>query len=174
MIERSIRHLVKNEFIMVDPAPNSYYNMCDFEGHVKKLGILPDYAYTKDLIRQRPELTIGRACLVYLNWCNPGDDDYDLEAIRLLKPRAFVTVIDTNECAGSKQFHTFLKDTNVYQPLLSFSVIDPCKEKYPCAHTTIAMKVMVDFDGRLPNDKEIVVCGHDHSEANTRNIELLL
>lgn len=173
LIERSVRSLTKNEFIMVDPAPNSYYKMTHFENHVKEFGLPIDYAYTKDLAYKRPELTVGRACLLFLNWCSPGEDDYDLEAIRILKPRAILVIIDTKERAGSKQFHAFQNKPNIYKPLSIHNVRDPCKDKYACAHTSTSMQCLVDIDVNIPPSIEVALCGHDHSENNKPNLELL-
>ena len=107
VVEREVRARVKNDFFLVDPAPNSFYPYAKHSIHqmVVIAGMPATHSYTSELLDTNPELVNGDACLLLLNWCDYGHNDYDLEAIRLLKPRAIVATIDKLVSAGSFQFH---------------------------------------------------------------------
>jgi hypothetical protein len=119
----------KIEWICVDPNPTSFI----LQG--KKIFIEPAYKYVDDLVRSRPDV-VGK-CLLFLNWCSPGNSEYDMEAVKLLQPAAILTTIDFHNggagAAGGFLFHSFLKSKSYntmfstklyYKPLTPGSVID--------------------------------------------------
>lgn len=89
--------------ICVDPKPYSY---------LKYVYRNPDYAYTTELVNSNPYF-VGN-CILFLNWCNPNDSDYDMRAVEMLKPLAIICIIETwnggNGAAGGREFHQFIRD----------------------------------------------------------------
>ncbi len=176
IIERATSANVKNEFILVDPAPNSFFKLDYFDEVVAKYGLAPHYPYTKDLVLARPELASSPAgCILLLNWCSHGDDDYDLQALRLLRPRAVFAIVEVTGSAGSKQFHAYLKeDTTLYKPFCVYQVADPGKEKYPCSHVSISMQWLVPVTEAPPEPhRRSIVCLQKHDDTNQRNLSIL-
>lgn len=95
----------------VDPSPNKGFAEMPAEVY-RRLGLKPIAATVAKLLGQKPEL-VGN-CLLLLNWCEPmipESGPYDLEAIKLLKPRVFVTVIERIGAAGSFAFLAFLTNS---------------------------------------------------------------
>jgi hypothetical protein len=115
-------------WILVDPAPMSFANHpddYDGEGAVEPLR-MPDYPLVKDLVLAKPEI-VGN-CLLFLNWCEPNDSDYDYEAVEQLKPRGVLSLIELYHglpgAAGGDKFHDWLvgirrkrSDTSEYRIL---------------------------------------------------------
>jgi SAM-dependent methyltransferase len=84
----------------IDPNPTSFQ-----KGSVKKV---PNYSSVKDLINEHPDI-IGKVNL-FINWPSPEKSGrFDLETIKLLKPRLCLCVIDTTGGAGSDLFLNYLK-----------------------------------------------------------------
>ena len=177
VIERGARSRVKNDFFLVDPAPNSFYRRSkDCHRLVVQYGMPATHSYTTELITTNPEIATGGECILFLNWCNYGDDDYDLEAVRLLKPRAIFAIVDTDEHAGSRQFHRFLKTTDQYRVKKLYSVVNSRKEKYACAHQTICMQWLVlSSTDRCHSEpqKETIQCRQVHDDQNIQNLMVL-
>lgn len=88
----------------VDPDPLSFS-----KGPVL---VKPDFPRVEDLLRSRPDLLDN--CVLLLNWA-PPDCDFDLEAIRSLRPRAILCVFEVFfKAAGSELFHEWLTSQSEY------------------------------------------------------------
>jgi len=83
----------------------------------------PAFRTVADYVIHNPEI-VGNVVLL-LNWCNPCESKYDLEAIEQLNPVAFWVIYekwkaayDRNEpsgAAGGQSFHVFLSETEAYE-----------------------------------------------------------
>jgi hypothetical protein len=95
--------------ICIDPCPLSYSR--------PPILINPHFDTVQTLISEHPEVVSN--CLVILNWCPPNDSTFDYEAIQLLNPIAFYTIIEkyigSNGAGGGKAFHEFIKTTKDYK-----------------------------------------------------------
>jgi hypothetical protein len=78
----------KKEVELVEP----HYSMC--------------FSYVKDLMETHPEL-VGN-CSVFINWPEPSNSEYDIESIKLLKPRHILTICETTGSAGGRKFLEWL------------------------------------------------------------------
>jgi len=175
IVEREARAQVKNDFYLVDPNPGSYYPFIENFLHrlIVEAGMPATHSYTKELVTERPELTKGNGCLLFLNWCDFGNHDYDMEAVRLLKPRAILTIVDILGSAGSEQFHRFLKSETQYKKHRIYSIKQAKKEKYACSHETISIQWLVPVNDQLECINEVTECCQVHDENNTGNIRTL-
>jgi hypothetical protein len=89
----------RTEIVCVDPQPASpsHPSSC-----ASASAIAASHRRCGDLVAKRPEL-VGR-CLLLLVWPLPHDDGplaYDIEAVRLLRPRAALCVVGSCGAAGS-------------------------------------------------------------------------
>jgi hypothetical protein len=110
----SIEHYTNNlqsnniKWILIDPAPVSFHGNLVME---------PNYSYVDDLINTNPNI-IGN-CLLFLNWCDPNDSEYDYEAIIKLQPIAICSVYEEyesyNGAAGGEKFFNWTLSNNDYQ-----------------------------------------------------------
>jgi len=175
LVERVVRARVSQPFFLVDPAPSSYYPFCKQHYHrlVVASGMPMTHSYTHELFDSNPELAKGDSCLLFLNWCDYGGDDYDLEAILLLKPRAIFVICDLYRSAGSQQFHHFLKTNKLYKPRKVYSVKQAKKETYECSHETISMQWLVRSHVDLETVGVTLQCLQTHDESNKQNIQVL-
>jgi hypothetical protein len=93
----AIESLSKFNWILVDPEPMSYI--------LPKMPSEPfmkmDYS-TVDEIEPQP-------CVMFLNWCEPNDSTYDMEAITKLKPKGVLSIFEVYRngpgAAGGSQFY---------------------------------------------------------------------
>lgn len=175
VVEREVRAMVKNDFFLIDPAPNSFYPYAKQNIHemVVIAGMPATHSYTQELVETNPELAKGDACLLLLNWCDYGHNDYDLEAIRLLKPRAIFAIIDNTGSAGSYQFHEFFKLKNDYHIQGIYRIRHKRQEKYGCSHETIEMKWFIRLTTPIKPYTEICSCRQVHDDTNAQNIMTL-
>lgn len=84
---------------------------------INSFALKPHFPLVTDLVGAKPHLVSNTTML--LNWCNPGIDYYDYEAIALMKPVAIFVVYgqDRNDDlvvgpAGSYKFQLFCKYIN--------------------------------------------------------------
>jgi hypothetical protein len=175
VVEREVRTWVKNDFFLVDPAPNSFYPYAKHNIHemVVIAGMPATHSYTSELLKTNPELAKGDSCLLLLNWCDYGQDDYDLEAIRLLKPRAIFAIIDSTGSAGSFLFHEFAKTRSEYNIQCIYRIRHDKREKYACSHKTIEMKWFIRHTKPIEPYTEIYHCIQSHDDTNAQNIMVL-
>lgn len=183
LIERRARPAVDNDFFLVDPAPFSYYPQVRRGWHrlVVEYGMPITHSYTSELVAEHPTLATGNQCLLLLNWCDFGDDAYDLEALRLLKPCAILAVIDKTGSAGSGQFHKFMKETGDYKltSLYSLHHTPQPGDTHPCSHDTICMQWWHARDASnqcLPvatKNHTTYQCMQTHDATNEQNIKVL-
>ena len=117
----------KKEFILIDPAPDSFNpslpvgHKQDFVKVKREYGLEPDYPLLKDLFVTRPQLFIGNSSLLLLNWSDFGDHhSYDLGALLQLRPRAIFLITHKGESANSKAFHSYMKESERYFCLKRF------------------------------------------------------
>lgn len=101
-------------WILVDPNPMSYFYPLPPNGEAQMTTpfIKPDFSHMIDLARARPSIISN--CTMFLNWLDPNDSCYDVEAVNLLKPRAIVAIIEkfcgSNGAAGGMAFHYMMDD----------------------------------------------------------------
>ncbi len=107
----SIEHYTKStiNWILVDPKPSSFHGSVVIEPH---------FSYVDDLINNKPEI-VGN-CLLFLNWCDPNESEYDYEAIIKLKPIAIFSIYEIYEnsygaAGGQKFFNWTINENNNYQ-----------------------------------------------------------
>jgi hypothetical protein len=107
---------VKGGWVCVDPDWKSYAKQFVHEGLAEKYWIpftAPKYSLVKQLVEARPEI-VGNCC-VFLNWCDPNESDYDIEAVELLKPLGIMAVIErfgkSNGAAGGERFHALYEQS---------------------------------------------------------------
>jgi len=110
----------RHEVICVDPDPKSYTPHSE-------IFIQPAFPVVKELIKARPKVV--NDCALWLIWPPPGCMEcitgtcklerhhhvYDIEAIKLLKPKVIVLMIAADGTAGSAQLHSWLKTDFRYQ-----------------------------------------------------------
>lgn len=175
IVERQVRVKVSNDFFLVDPAPTSFYPYAKHNAHemIVTAGMPATHSYTKELVLTNPEIAKGDACLLLLNWCDYGLNDYDLEAIRLLKPRAIFAITDNTGSAGSTQFHEFFKTRNEYNIQSIYRIKHGKQEKYACSHETIEMKWYIRHTKPIQPYTEIYPCLQSHDDENAQNIMVL-
>jgi hypothetical protein len=105
ILENEIDLIQGRKIICVDPVPLSFSE--------EPLCIAPTYATAQDLVNQRPDLVSN--CTLLLNWCPPNESTFDYDAIQLLKPLAFYTIMERymglNGAAGGSAFHELLHQT---------------------------------------------------------------
>ena len=87
-----------DKIICVDPCPQS------FQSEPTRYSHPPDYKIVKDLVNVKSDL-IGE-CSIFLNWPSPSNpflntNPYDVEAIRLLKPKLILLVLERSGSSGS-------------------------------------------------------------------------
>ncbi len=101
----------KETILCVDPAPLSF-NSRGLDTPFQA----PNYDRVKSLLRARPQLR--RNCVLILNWPNPNESMYDIDAVMALEPCGFFTTLEywgDSGGAGSIMFHRFLKTTKDYR-----------------------------------------------------------
>jgi hypothetical protein len=155
LLEAGGKKNVKNPFFLVDPAPSSYYpKLKNFDEVVNTCGLPTTHSSTQQLIEQHPELVDHRALLL-LNWTGcEEEDDYDVEAIGLLKPKAIMIVYETTGIAGSPALHKFLEThTGYYEKEINF--IMPISG---CSHDHIVIKWLVSEKPERPCFKMPYLC----------------
>jgi hypothetical protein len=123
------------KIICIDPNPNLFLKKQD--GPFK----VPEYPTVDDFLVEN----ISEDCLLILNWPNPdtipnnnkSKDNYDVEAIKKLKPIGIFIIYEETGIAGSESFHNIRphpdpynkdKDTN----LLKLESEDKTKLIYKC------------------------------------------
>lgn len=97
-----------DRWVCVDPDCTNYnatygvFNWRDIEPFKNA-----DYPNVHALIHNKPDI-VGHCC-VFLNWCDPNNSDYDIQAVELLKPIGILAIIErfgnTNGMAGGERFH---------------------------------------------------------------------
>ena len=77
----------------------------------------PLFETAEEIAKEHPEFI--QNCNLLLNWCLPNNSTYDYDAIQVLQPKIFVSVIEVfrgeNGAAGGEKFHTFLDKTEEYE-----------------------------------------------------------
>jgi hypothetical protein len=114
------KEFANNKFYCVDPNPESYnpYNPTAM--------MKPDFPYVSDLIQQHPEL-VGN-CTLLLGWADPSED-YDFEAIQLLKPMSIISIAENEGGAGGQLFHDWCFKNNYDDKEPEYTYIG-CKTKF--------------------------------------------
>jgi hypothetical protein len=176
VVERELRTRVKNDFFLVDPAPHSYYPemKTHFHQFIVAHGMPATHSYTSELILSNPEIAIGDHCLLLLHWCDYGTNDYDLEAVRLLRPKAIFVVFDTTGSAASAQFHAFLAQPDKeYSDKCVYTICHTRHEQYACSHETIEMRWLERTREQEETQKYAFECHQQHDNANIQNRQVL-
>lgn len=99
IVEYHLDIMLKTNIICVDPNPLSWCKE-------KKIYKQPMYSYITEI----PEEYINN-CIVFINWSFPSENgEYDIESIKLLKPKSIITIVETGvyRGAGSLKLHYFL------------------------------------------------------------------
>jgi len=108
LFEKTIQDEFGIKIICIDPLPESY--------SPKPVVLYPEYKTTNELIEKNPEIILN--CIMLLNWCNPNESTYDYDAIKELKPIAFISIYETycgsNGAGGGEKFYNFIKDNKIY------------------------------------------------------------
>ena len=91
--------LENNKIVCIDPEPLSY--------NKGRLYLKPKYSYVTELIKEQPYV-VGN-CQLLIIWSTPSDD-YDMEAIKLLKPQKMIVLYDESGTAGGSDFHDYISD----------------------------------------------------------------
>jgi hypothetical protein len=104
----SIEHYSElKDYILIDPNPTSFSGIIIIEPH---------FPYVDNLIEYKPSI-IGN-CIVFLNWCEPNNNNYDYEAIIKLKPIAICSIYEEYKggygAAGSECFFTWTQTNKDY------------------------------------------------------------
>jgi hypothetical protein len=73
--------------------------------------IKPHYSDVHELIEKAPEL-IGN-CSLLIVWPSPNNANYDVEAIKILKPNRVVSIFDASGSAASFDFHILMDNLNL-------------------------------------------------------------
>ena len=100
----------REQILCVDPASLSFNS-----GELSIPFQAPNYDSVRSLLQANPQL--GRNCVLILNWPNPNESTYDLEAVQELQPCGFFTTLEhwgDSGSAGSRIFHSFLQSTKDY------------------------------------------------------------
>jgi hypothetical protein len=98
------------DIICVDPNPLEFIS-----DELAKPFKVPTFKRAEELLSR--DLTIQNNCVLLLNWCYPNDSTYDYDAIQILKPLAFITILEhfgNSGGAGGQKFHNFLRETDKY------------------------------------------------------------
>ncbi len=152
----SIEHYTNNnntniiKWILIDPYPDSFHGSVVME---------PNYAYLDDLINTNKEI-IGN-CLLFLNWCEPNNTDYDYEAIIKLNPIAICSIYEEyescNGAAGGEKFFNWTKNNN-------YQVIE---EHYLTPHDDdrddINIMIKIWQNEKIPFENEDVIVSYTKS-----------
>ena len=85
------------DIMCIDPEPKSY----DKE---EQIYVEPKYPIVSNLIENEPDI-VGE-CNLLLIWVTPSID-YDMDAIKSLKPKKMVVLFDGSGGAGSSKFHNY-------------------------------------------------------------------
>lgn len=99
IVEYGLDLILKTNIICVDPNPLSWCKE-------KKIYKEPMYSYITEI----PDEYINN-CIVFINWSFPSENgEYDIESIKLLKPKSIITIVETGvyRGAGSLKLHYFL------------------------------------------------------------------
>lgn len=83
-----------HDIICVDPCPQSYDK--------REIVIAPQYSDVHELVEKSPGI-VGN-CSLLLVWSSPNDANYDVEAIKVLKPNRVMSVFDASGPAASFDF----------------------------------------------------------------------
>ena len=102
VLEKHLYDKYNLNMICVDPKLEQYFPA------PKTLEMETKYDYVKDLINNNSKI-IG-TCILLLNWSNPGDSEYDMEAIELLNPKFILWIGEKNGAAGGEKFHKWLHE----------------------------------------------------------------
>lgn len=113
-----IFHLVDPDYLsfirLRIPKPSERTQIIDM---INSFALKPDYPLVTDLVCAKPQLVSNSTML--LNWCNPGIDYYDYEAIKIMEPVGLFIIYgqDRNDDlvigpAGSYKFQLFCKYMN--------------------------------------------------------------
>lgn len=102
-------YLINNKLnvIPVDPIILSNY----FPS-IDNILFRPLYETVKQMIIDKPNI-VGN-CNLLLNWCNPSNNSYDYEAIKLLDPKNIIVITELTGGANSPLFHTWLRKLYPY------------------------------------------------------------
>ena len=112
-LESWIQERWSRDVTCVDPSPIFGFSI---NFRLKKPFMKPKYDYVDDLITEKPEY-VGN-CILLLIWA-PPNETYDLEAVRKLQPRAFLTMMSLYKpciyftMAGGEKFVKFLLEQRV-------------------------------------------------------------
>jgi hypothetical protein len=131
----SIEHYSKLDWILVDPNPSSFHN-----NNQEVILLQPHFSYVDELIENNPSI-VGN-CLLFLNWCDPNDSEYDYEAIIKLKPIAIMSIYETFEAgpggAGGEKFILWTEENKDYQLVKHYSLA-PYLNDYNCPEINISI-----------------------------------
>ena len=132
-IEWKIREAIGKSFpaIPIDPNPESYVKF-PLDGNF----IPPAYDYVENLIAFNPEI-VGN-CILCIFWPEYGNDTYDADAIKLLRPRKVISLYELHGGAGSNALHLFMKKCGV--PNKFYSGLGPCEAGDYRAKKTIVQR----------------------------------
>jgi hypothetical protein len=132
---------------LVDPDPLSWQIFKEKPDHP----FLPvNYSSVDELIAKEPSLIHN--CILFLNWCEPNESEYDYEAVIKLKPLAILTIIEVyggNGAAGGEKFYEWYAKlpnrVDVEYPQLQTSK-HPAREKYVVGGVTYLEPYDHNFD----------------------------
>ncbi len=102
------------EWICVDNSDNPVQFPPSANKYISRPLTNIDYHTTDELIKDNPSIVSN--CIIFLNWCEPNDSDYDYEAIIKLKPKAVLSIYevfnDDYGAAGGKKFFKWTEDSD--------------------------------------------------------------
>ena len=161
-LEKHLCDTLGINIICVDPYITPFVSF-----QVDQPCIRAEYNYVDDLIKDRPDI-IGR-CVLFLGWCEPGDNSYDYEAIIKLEPRHIVSVYGGCGAAGSQKFLGWIN--SMYGN--KYSCVDK-KEDIPYNyHVVTFFNLNIDNELDTTRYNSIVLSKNDKSKFDTSTIEVL-
>jgi hypothetical protein len=101
-----------------------------------------DYLTTDSLIENNPSIIDN--CILFLNWCEPNQSNYDYEAIIKLKPKAILAlyeVFDGNGSAGGIEFYNWTINSSSEYNLKEMFKLYP----YNKAHNDYVMDIRIGW-----------------------------
>ncbi len=159
----SIEHYTKSNinWILIDPNPISFHGSVIME---------PNFSYIDDLITDNPNI-VGN-CLLFLNWCDPNDSEYDYEAIIKLQPIAICSIYDIYDdsygAAGGEKFYNWtINENNNYQCIEEHYL--HCHEDDEDFDIEVNIRIKIWQIKRLPFNEDDIVVTYSQSKIRHTN-----
>ncbi len=124
-LESKIATDLKTNVICVEPKPGDWSSGDDEPGRVY---MIPQYKTVQDLMTSQPEI-IGK-CHLLIVWSSPNQSEYDIDAIRDLKPVTITIIYEETGCAGSYLLHKWIDKNGGHSSTDVGLIREMSEEKY--------------------------------------------